>query len=377
MSDFPFLRIRSRGLVNPGKSEYLCPMHKQLRTACALLGFISILLGSCTPVTVSFELFGREKKLTETVVSEDDRAMWKIAVIDVTGTIVDANLPPFFSRGGNPVDDIVARLEMASADNAVKAVVIRINSPGGSVTGSDEVYREIVRFKEKTGKPVVVSMAELAASGGYYIALASDKIVAHPTTITGSIGVIIPTINFSAGLAKIGIVARSVKSGPNKDLANPLEPMRDSQYAVLQHLVDQFYDEFKAKVKERRPNLDISKWTEITDGRIVSGQDALALGLIDSLGGVREAFDEAKKLADIPSAKMVKYQPEGSIRPRTPYASADELPLAALLPQGVGRSAEGAGTEINLFQINAGGGLYPAAGASAGCAYYLWMLDVP
>ncbi|MBX3389051.1 MAG: signal peptide peptidase SppA [Phycisphaeraceae bacterium] len=346
-----------------------------MRTATGLLGFASVLLVSCTPVTVSFELFGREKKLAETVVSEDDRAMWKIAVIDVTGTIVDANLPPIFSRGGNPVDDIVARLEMAGADNGVKAVVLRINSPGGSVTGSDEVYREIVRFKEKTGKPVVVSMAELAASGGYYIALASDRIVAHPTTITGSIGVIIPTINFSAGLAKIGIVARSVKSGPNKDLANPLEPMRDSQYTVLQHLVDQFYDEFKTRVKERRPNLDMSKWTEITDGRIMSGQDALALGLIDSLGGVREAFEEAKSLAKIPSAKMVKYQPEGSIRPRTPYASADELPLAAM-GQGFGTSPQGAGTEINLFQINAGGGLYPGAGANAGCAYYLWMLDV-
>jgi len=354
-------------------------MNKKQRTAGGGIVFGALTLGtifasSCTPLTVSFELFGREKKLTETVVSDDDRALHKIAMIDIQGTIVDANLPPFFSRGGNPVDDIVARLEMASADASVKAVVLRINSPGGSVTGSDEVYREVIRFRERTGKPVVVSMAEVAASGGYYVSLAADKIVAHPTTITGSIGVIIPTINFSAGLAKIGIVARSVKSGPNKDLANPLEPMRDSQYVVLQNLVDQFYEEFKAKVKERRPNLDMSKFGEMTDGRIVSGRDALALGLVDSLGGVRDAFDEAKKLANVPSAKMVKYQPEGSIRPRTPYASADELPLGVGLPPGAG-SATG-GTEINMLQVNASG-LFPNSGPSASCVYYLWMADVP
>lgn len=348
-------------------------MNKTLRTPGAVLLFGTLLLGACTPVTVSFELFGREKKLAETVVSEDERATWKIAVIDIQGTIVDSNLPPIFSRGGNPVDDIVARLEMAKQDDGVKAVVLRINSPGGSVTGSDEVYREVLRFKEKTGKPVVVSMAEVAASGGYYVSLAADKIVAHPTTITGSIGVIIPTINFSAGLAKIGIVARSVKSGPNKDLANPLEPMRDSQYVILQNLVDQFYDEFKSKVKERRPGLDPAKFGEMTDGRIISGKDALAYGLVDSLGGVREAFDEAKSLAGIQSAKMVKYQPEGSIRPRTPYASADELPLNAAMQMGGGT---GSGTEINMVQLNASG-LFPHAGLSPSNVYYLWLADVP
>lgn len=338
------------------------------------------ILGACTPVTLSVELFGREKNLTESVVAEDDRATWKVAVIDIQGLIIDAGQPGLFSRPGNPVDDIVARLEMAGKDAAVRAVVLRVNSPGGSVTGSDEVYNEVIRFREKTGKPVVVSMAEVAASGGYYIALAGDTIVAHPTTITGSIGVIIPTINFSAGLAKIGIVARSVKSGPNKDLANPLEPMRDSQYAILQNLVDQFYDGFKARVKERRPNLDMAKFGDMTDGRIISGKDALALGLVDSLGGVRDSFEQAKKLANISSAKMVKYQPEGSVRPRTPYASADELPLGAQMaaagPKG--------GTEFNMLQVNTGGagamaagGQWPSTGPSPSCVYYLWLSDVP
>jgi len=122
----------------------------------------------------------------------------------------------------------------------------------------------------------------------------------------------------------------------------------------------------------------MAKFGEMTDGRIVSGRDALALGLVDSLGGVRDAFDEAKKLANIPSAKMVKYQPEGSIRPRTPYASADELPLGAGLPAGAGLGAGSGsgGTEINMLQVNASG-LFPNSGPSASCVYYLWLMDVP
>lgn len=334
---------------------------------------LSSFLPACTPVTVSFELFGREKNLTETVVTTDENATAKVAVIDIEGLIVDANLPPLFSKGGNPVDDVVARLEMARVDQNVKAVVIRINSPGGSVTGSDVVYREVMRFKEKTGKPVVVSMTEVAASGGYYVSLAADKIVAYPTTITGSIGVIIPTINFSNGLNRIGIVARSVKSGPNKDIANSLEPMRESQYVILQNLVNEFYDGFKAKVKERRPHLDMARFDEATDGRIVSGKEALALGLVDSLGGIRDAFDEAKALAGVTSAKMVKYKPEGSIKPRTPYASADEPLSVPSMGQTGGMKG---GTEINLLQINSSG-LYPSAGPAPSAVYFLWLPNEP
>lgn len=332
---------------------------------------LALLSAGCTPLTVSFTLFAKDKKLVESVVDAEPGAAWKVCVIDVQGLIVDAALPGLLGPGPNPVDEAVARLEMARADESIKAVVLRINSPGGSVTGSDVLYREIRRFRELSGKPVVVSMAEVAASGGYYIALAADRIYANPTTITGSIGVIVPTINFSDGLARIGIVARSVKSGPNKDIANSLEPMKESHYKVLQGLVDEYYAAFRQHVKDRRPNLDLARFDESTDGRIVSGREALSRGLVDELGGIREAFAGAKELAGLKAAKMVKYRLEGSAVPRTAYAEASTEPVMdspTAAPRG--------GSEVNLVRIDAGG-LFPHAGPSPSAIYYLWMANEP
>ncbi|MBY0113568.1 MAG: signal peptide peptidase SppA [Phycisphaerales bacterium] len=326
-------------------------------------------LTACTPLTVSFTLFAKDKKLVESVVDEDSNASWKVCVIDVQGLIVDAPLPGLLGPGANPVDEVVARLDRARTDASIRAVVLRINSPGGSVTGSDVLYREIRRFRELSNKPVVVSMAEVAASGGYYIALAADRILANPTTITGSIGVIVPTINFSDGLSRIGIVARSVKSGPNKDIANSLEPMKDSHYRVLQGLVDEYYAAFRQHVKDRRPNLDLARFDESTDGRIMSGREALARGLVDQLGGIREAFDAAKELAGIQAAKMVKFRLEGAAVPRTAYADASvDLPTTP--------AASNPGTEVNLLRIDASG-FFPHAGPAPSSFYYLWMANEP
>jgi protease-4 len=337
----------------------------------AMLAATAAPLSGCTPLTVSFTLFAKDKKLVESVIENEPGAAWKVCVIDVQGLIVDAPLPGLLGPGANPVDETVARLEMARTDDAVKAVVLRINSPGGSVTGSDVLYREIRRFRELSGKPVVISMAEVAASGGYYIALAADRIYANPTTITGSIGVIVPTINFSDGLGRIGIVARSVKSGPNKDIANSLEPMKESHYKVLQGLVDEYYVAFRQHVKDRRPGVDAARFDESTDGRIMSGREAQSRGLVDELGGIREAFAGAKELAGLKSAKMVKYRLEGAPVPRTAYAEANAEPVMETpgLPQR-------AGTEVNLLRVDAGG-LFPHAGPSPSAIYYLWMANEP
>jgi protease-4 len=202
-------------------------------------------------------------------------------------------------------------------------------------------------------------MGEITASGGYYIALAADEIVAEPTTLTGSVGVIIPTLNFSEGLGKIGIVSRSVKSGPNKDLGNPLEPMRESQYAVLQGIVDEFYAKFKGLVHERRPHLAPDHESEATDGRIVTGKTAVAWGLADREGGVREAFDLAKEKAGVPGATLVKYN-IGVSKSRTPFGETPVEPAQA-----------DAGPEINLLQVKIPGL------ESGGNAYYLWGVAMP
>jgi ClpP class serine protease len=147
--------------------------------------------------------------------------------------------------------------------------------------------------------------------------------------------------------------------------------MRESQYAVLQNLVDQFYANFIALVKERQPNLDQARFGEATDGRVVSGREALSLGLVDSLGTVRDAFDHAKTRAGIAGARMIKYRPEGSMQPRTPYAaSSDQTPDPRLAA-----GSAGAG-EINLLQVRADG-LFPSSGPSPSAVYYLWLANVP
>lgn len=329
-----------------------------------LLLSLALLLPACSPLSVTFTLGGRPGELKEATVMQDKGGGAKVVMIDVRGLIVDAPRPGLFSAGASPVDELVARLKLAEEDSSVKAVVLRINSPGGSVTASDTMYREVRRFCEVTKKPVVASFGEIAASGGYYLALAADEIVTQPTTITASIGVIMPTVNVSDGLRRIGVVARSVKSGENKDLANPMEPMREGQYAVLQGMVDEFYGRFRGLVVARRPGLDTGRIDELTDGRIVTGAEAVRAGLADREGDLRDAFARAKTLAGLPSARLVKYH-TGIARPLTPYSAEAEAATGGA----------GGASEVNLVQFDFGeGGLGGLLGG--GNAYYLWTASL-
>lgn len=331
-------------------------MKKLIFLACAAAA------AGCSPVTLSVTLFADSSRLVESQVQRDKHARdAKIVMIDVRGVIAEKAEGGLLGGTGVSVDDLALRLRKAEEDSSVKAVILRINSPGGTVTGSDMMYREVRRFAAESRKPVVASLGEVAASGGYYLALAADRIIAEPTSVTGSIGVIMPTLNVSEGLNRIGIHSRSIKSGKNKDLANPLEPMRDEHYAVLQVTVDEFYERFKGLVVERRTrpamagvrSLEMSRVNELTDGRVVTGERAAAFGLVDQTGGVSEAFAIAKGLAGIDSATLVKYFAEGSVRPRTPYAGSEAQQ----------------GMEINLVQIRAG----MLTGSGYGGVYYLWM----
>jgi protease IV len=314
-----------------------------------------ILLTGCTRLRIVMDLVPGEDALTETVVIRDDGRTWrrpKIAMIDVNGVIVDGRRGGFLASGDNPVADYVEALQKAECDSRVKAILVRVNSPGGTVTASDVLFRETVRFREKSGKPVIVLMSDVAASGGYYLACAGDTVVAHPTTITGSIGVIIQTINFSEGMRRIGIRADAITSGPNKAAGSPLEPMSPEHRALFQGLVDEFYESFVRVVVENRSGLKHEQIDEITDGRVVTGSRALELGLVDHLGDLRDAFRIAKELAESPNAVLVKYH-----RPlehvASPYA-------AAPAPQGA--------SQINLLQLNlAGAQLHDAP-----MFYYLW-----
>lgn len=327
-------------------------MRPLLAASCLLI------LTACTPVVNINLVPGREQLKAQPVYPGEQASRDQVAIIDVRGALIDAQLPGLLSDAPNPVDRFVAQLHMAEKDQAIKGVIVRITSPGGTVTASDIMHQELVRFRRESGKPVVASIGEVGASGGYYLALAADRLYAEPTAITGSVGVIMPTINFSQGMAKLGIVSRSVKSGANKDLANPLEPMRDSQYAVLQRMVDDMYARFRGLVAERRPGINPADLGVVTDGSVFTGVRAKELGLIDETGGVREAFEETKRLAGLKSATLVKFASEG-LAPRSAYSVA---------PSSGDR-------EINLVQLNLPAGL--PAGASPGAMYYLWVAPQP
>ena len=273
-----------------------------------LVGLMSCLSG-CGGMRLIIDVVPAVDGLTETVVLEDPGAASsdKIALIQITGMIADADRPGLLTKGENPVSRLVESLHKAAKDSKIKAIVLRINSPGGTVTASDVVYREIQHFKRTTKKPVVVLMSDLATSGGYYIACAGDEIIAHPTTITGSIGVIIQTFNFSEGMRRIGIKADAITSGPNKAAGSPFEPMPPEHRALLQGLVDEFYDNFVAIVTESRPNLSPADLEWITDGRVVTGRRAAEVGLIDSTGDLRDAFEAAKRRAGLTAARVGTY----------------------------------------------------------------------
>jgi len=307
-------------------ADILC---RARRAGAALsLLLIAVALAGCLPSRFVIEL-DPPAKLVERTMVEGDRSR-KIALITVDGIIADAPLPSVFGQGPNPVDELVRRLNKAEQDPQVKGVVVRVNSPGGTVTGSETMYREIHRFRETTGKPVVVAMGEVAASGGYYISLAGDEIMAMPTTTTGSIGVLLQTVNVSKGLSMIGVEARALTSGPNKDLANPLEPIEEHHYEILQSTVDEMYERFRGLVVERRPDLEDVEIA--TDGRIVTGQRALELGLVDRMGSVRDAHQRAQELAGVDGASMVVYTFSGKDilgSPYGPQSRGGQAPLAA------------------------------------------------
>ncbi|PNU20741.1 signal peptide peptidase SppA [Geothermobacter hydrogeniphilus] len=191
-------------------------------------------------------------------------------------------------------------------DDSVKAIVLRINSPGGAVGPAQEVYEEIKKAAKV--KPVVVSMGSVAASGGYYVAVPAQRILANPGTITGSIGVIMQFTNFEELLAKIGLKSEVVKSGSLKDIGSSTRPMTEQDRQVLQTLIDDVHQQFMTAVAEGR-KMDLKKVKALADGRIFTGRQALQAGLVDELGNLQDAIAIAGKLGGIEGKPQVIYPP--------------------------------------------------------------------
>ncbi len=231
----------------------------------------------------------------------------RIALIDIDG-FIGAGAPPWSIMAGTTVADVKERLDRAAADHAVRAVVLRINSPGGEVSASDAIYDEIRRFRRNTDKPVVAACVDVAASGGYYVALASDRIVGAPTSVTGSIGVIMNLVNVEGLFGKIGLRPETIKSGPMKDIGAPTRAMTEEERRLLQELNRALFERFLAVVRERRPGMSPQDVAAVSDGRVVGAQRAFELGLLDRIGYLHDAIAEARDLAGIPAADVILYQ---------------------------------------------------------------------
>ncbi len=249
----------------------------------------------------------------------------KIAIIEVNGVISGEEIDRW---GADMVQNIKDQLKMAERDSDVKAVILKINSPGGEVLASDEINKAITRFQDRSHRPVIASMGTLAASGGYYISVPCRWIVANELTITGSIGVIMHGYNYRQLMDKIGIHPLVFKSGRFKDMLSGdredknLSPedqrTRDQEDQMVQGLIDETFNKFKDVVKTGRQcaaqendgdgKTLVEDWQDYADGRVLSGKQALSFGFVDELGDFDAALNRALSLAHIPSANVVQYR---------------------------------------------------------------------
>lgn len=235
-----------------------------------------------------------------------------IAWIKVRGVIAQDNSSGPFSRPTG-AGAIAKKIRDAADDKNVKAIVLDINSPGGTVASVQNIYGELLKAKEN-GKKIVALFRDVAASGGFYIAMAADKIVAEPGTITGSVGVIMQTSNVEGLFDKIGVKVIPITSGKYKDMGSAYRPMTDAEKAILQDMVNDTYTQFFAAVKAGRPDVTPENLTEYTDGRVFTGQRAFNLGFIDKLGGEEEARLLAGELAGLKDPKIINQRPSDGLK---------------------------------------------------------------
>lgn len=232
----------------------------------------------------------------------------KILLIPIKGMISDSPKKSFMRSTPSVVQAVVSQLKKAEKDKQIKAVLFKIDSPGGTITASDVLYHEILAFKERTKAKVIVSMMDIATSGAYYISLPADMIMAHPTTVTGSVGVIFMRPKVSGLMDKIGVGIDVKKFGKNKDMGSPFRESNEEEQALLQNLVNDLGNRFVNLVqKHRKP--DSQALSEIATARVFLAEEAVKLGLVDKIGYLSDAVKESQKLAGLSdNAKVVVYR---------------------------------------------------------------------
>ena len=250
------------------------------------------------------------------------------------------------------VAQIKEELKKAEGDSSIVGVIFKINSPGGTVTASDIIYHELMQFKKKTGVRIIACLTGLATSGGYYVASAADEIIAHPTTITGGIGVIAMKFNVDKFLSKIGIQEETIKSADKKDIWTPFRPSTPEEKEIIQTIINKLHERFaKAVLAGRKPLLSKEEIERLADGRIFTADQALELKLIDRVGYLDDVVKEMKKSLKLEEAKVITYYRPGSYK-GTIYSG---FPVTSC-------------KEINLIAIN-GDGINPLSGLQF---MYLW-----
>lgn len=231
----------------------------------------------------------------------------KVLIINVSGTIDDLPSSGFLSQAPSLMDSVLMQLKKAEKDPKIKTVLLKINTPGGGVTASDILYHELVAFKERTGKKLYIQMMDMAASGGYYIAMAGDHIQAHPSTVTGSVGVISVSADLSGLMDKFGVGVNVYKTGANKDMGSPLRASNESDQQLFQDLVEQMASRFYEVVQSQR-QLSDEAMEAVKTARIYTGIAAKQAGLVDSLGYLSSATQDACELAGEKSCQVVTYR---------------------------------------------------------------------
>ncbi len=257
-----------------------------------------------------------------------------VAVIDVDGLLLNMDMVGFSSMGENPVNLLREKLDAAACDECIKAVVLRINSPGGAVTASDIMWREVQLFKARTNRPVVACLLDVGTGGAYYMASASDQIVAHPTSVVGGIGVILNLYNLQDTMEQFNVVGVPIRAGTNIDLGSPVKPLTEEAKGLLQAMANEYHARFKWVVSEARPTLKQAK-AEVFDGRVFTASQAQEHGLIDRVGYLDDAIQAAEELAGLAPSRVVLLHRNGDPA-RTPYAITPNTPIqGSLLPLSI------------------------------------------
>jgi protease-4 len=303
----------------------------QMRRLTTIL--LALMLGAAAGGCVKVNLVEEVQPFKEKTIEGSGRD--KVLVLDISGIITssDVDIPLSAKKRPSLIARIREALDRARTDHDVKAVVLRINSPGGGVTASDTLYHELRRFKEETGTVIVAHIMDIGASGGYYAALAADAITAQPTSVTGSIGVIMYRVDATGLMQKIGVQAAEVSSGSMKSMGSPLRPLSEDERRVFQSVIDSLFQRFVGLVAESR-KLSPDAVRKLADGRIFTSQEAWSTGLIDEVGYIEDSVALAKKKAGLSRARVVMYLRPGEYRSNLYSLSLLNIDLGGLADPG-------------------------------------------